>query len=67
MKRHCIWKILLLTGVFPFLIPVILGIYKISAESWQFLDWLVMYSFVYWPTYLIGIVLIVISAAKLIK
>lgn len=63
--RKKIWKILLLAGICPFLLPFILSFSRMS--TWSLLDWLVMYSFVYWPTYLAGFVLIVIAIYKLMK
>ncbi|MBO5229005.1 MAG: hypothetical protein J6B39_08435 [Lachnospiraceae bacterium] len=67
MKKKLIWKLLLIVGVIPFVIPFVLCIYRMSIESWNYGDWLILYSFVYWPTYLIGLVLIAISIFKLIK
>ena len=33
-----------------------------SVETgWTLGDWLIMYSFVYWPTYIVGILLIIAS------
>lgn len=68
MKKSSIWKILLLIGVCPFAVPVLWGIYTMSVEvSWTWVDWIVMYSFLYWPTYIVGLVLIILSVCKLIK
>lgn len=67
MKKDLKWKIILAIGICPFLLPIILGFYKISIESWTMFDWLIMYSFIYWPTYLIGFVLIAIAINKLLK
>ena len=67
VSKRIIWKLLLVIGVIPFIIPFVLGLYKMSIESWNYVDWLILYSFVYWPTYLIGLVLIAISIFKLIK
>ena len=61
MNQSLIRKILLILGVLPFILPLIVGIYKISIESWKLLDWLIMYSFLYYPTYIIGVVLILIA------
>ena len=61
MDQSLIRKILLILGVLPFILPLIVGIYKISIESWKLLDWLIMYSFLYYPTYIIGVVLILIA------
>ena len=67
MKGKIIWRILLCVGISPFLVPVFLGIYRMSIESWTFLDWLVLYSFLYWPTYLLGLALIVLSVCMLFR
>mgnify|MGYP003292484966 CR=1 FL=1 len=67
MKNKLIWKILLFIGVIPLIIPFVLGFYRMSIESWTLPDWLIMYSFVYWPTYIVGLVLITISIFKLAK
>lgn len=61
MKKNLIWNILLIIGIAPFLIPFVLGLYRMSIESWTMFDWLVLYSFIYWPTYLIGAVAIAVS------
>lgn len=67
MKQGFIWKVLLVLGIFPFVLPLVLGAYRMSIESWTMIDWLVMYSFIYWPTYVVGIVLITVSLKKLLK
>ena len=68
MKNSLIWKILLVIGICPIVFPFVSYLYQmLVSESWTLLDWLVMYSFVYWPTYIIGFVLIAISVNKLIK
>ena len=61
MKHKILRNILLWIGIVPFVLPVLVGIYKISIESWTMSDWLILYSFLYWPTYFIGAVLIVIA------
>jgi len=67
MKANFKWKILFAVGFIPFLLPFILGVYRMSIESWTMVDWLIMYSFIYWPTYMIGFVLIVLAIKKLLK
>ena len=67
MNKAIIWKVLLLIGIFPFVLPFVLGVYRMSIESWTMIDWLVLYSFIYWPTYVVGIVLIAISIKKLLQ
>ena len=65
--------ILLILGLLPFVILLCGGIYSaingfsgltISMKQYgidAFIDWIILWSFVYWPTYIIGIVLIIIS------
>jgi len=67
VRKKIIWKLLLVMGIIPFIVPFVLGLYRMSIESWNYGDWLILYSLVYWPTYLIGLVLIAISIFKLIK
>ncbi len=67
MKQGFIWKVLLVLGIFPFVLPLVLGAYRMSIESWTMIDWLVMYSFIYWPTYVVGIILLIVSLKKLLK
>ena len=67
MYKAIIWKVLLLIGIFPFVLPFVLGVYRISIESWTMIDWLVMYSFIYWPTYIVGSVLVVVSLKKIVR
>ena len=65
LNKVLIWKTLLIIGICPFILPYILGIYRMSIESWIMIDWLVLYSFIYWPMYVVGIVLIIVSLKKL--
>lgn len=58
MKKY-IWKLLIAVGVIPLILPFILGVYHVNLESWRMGDWLILYSYVYWPTYVLGVVLIV--------
>ena len=58
MKNNMLWKGFLFAGILPFVIPVVLGLYRMRIESWTMMDWLVLYSFLYWPTYLLGFGLI---------
>ena len=60
------YKIILGIGICPFILPFVLGFYRMSIESWTMLDWLIMYSFIYWPTYIIGFVLILLAISKLV-
>ena len=62
MKYKRVWWVLLIMGILPFVIPFIGYVYEIiNSSSWKLFDWLVLYSFVYWPTYIIDIVLVLVS------
>lgn len=64
---HHLWIFLFLTGLLPFIFPIVLGLYTMTIEPWILFDWLVLYSFVYWPTYLVGLIVIVISLIGIFK
>ena len=79
MKR-IISKIILFIGTLPFVIAIISGIYaaatKFSGISVNynytspiksFCDWIILYSYVFWATYIIGAILIIISVIMLLK
>ena len=63
--NHRLWRILLALGIVPFVLPVLTGFYRMQMESWTLPDWLVLYAFLYWSTYLAGLILILLSAWKL--
>lgn len=72
--KKWIWKIVLLSGCAPFLFAF--GFCFISSlldsggplfGKMSFLDYFIMYSFLYWYTYVIGMILIVLSVMKLKK
>ena len=68
MKNKRLWWFLLAVGLIPFAVPFIGFAYEIlNSSSWSLMDWLVLYSVVYWPTYLVGLALIAISVYKLMK
>ena len=63
MKKKQIWKILMMISLLPFLVPIFLAHTRMS--SWTYLDWLLIWSYLYWPTYLLGFGLFVVSICKL--
>lgn len=65
--RKVLWTIILIIGICPLVLPVVSGIYMMSIQSWSLSDWLIMYSFLYWPTYIAGLILTIISILKLRK
>ena len=60
MKKH-LWKILIAIGIIPLVLPFVLGVYHTMIESWKILDWVILYSYLYWPTYVLGLILIAIG------
>ena len=58
MKKH-LWKLLIGIGILPLILPFVLGVYHTMIESWTVLEWVILYSYLYWPTYVLGILLIV--------
>ena len=59
-----IWKILLILGIAPFLFAVGFCVVSSLLDSGKtsFWEYLVMWSFLYWYTYVIGMILLVLSA-----
>lgn len=78
MKKR-IWKVLLILGFIPFIIALILGIF-VAVNGFgglnfcckyygfqAFFDYVLLFSFIYYPTYIVGILLIILSIIKLRK
>ena len=66
MKRKILWWGLMVVGVVPFAAPFLCFIYEMMVgSSFTLADWLVLYSFIYWPSYLVGLVLIILSVIML--
>ncbi len=66
-ESRILWILTLCIGICPFVFPFLLCAYRMHIEHWRWTDFLVLYSFVYWFTYLIGFLLIVLSSAMLIR
>lgn len=74
-KKNILWEIILIFGILPFVISLVFGIYSaitgfsglciLSCKDiyglQAFVDSIVMYSYIFWPTYVIGIILLIIS------
>ena len=70
MKKALTWKLLLFIGLCPFIAPFFYYSIQHLAHnhySWTLTDMLVLWSFLYWPTYLVGLVLLFVSIYKLRK
>ena len=78
-RKKIIWKILLIIGIIPFIVVIIHSIYNIITgsnnlciginckNSLYFIDNVILYSYLFWPTYIIGFILITISTIMLKK
>jgi len=66
LKKRLLWIITLCLGIFPLILPFILGLYRMTIESWTLMDFVILYSYLFWWTYLIGLALIILSAVMLI-
>ncbi len=78
-----VYVLLLIIGLMPFIIPVVWGIIraingdtagllcisdcKIEYGFPVFMDFLLFYSIVYWPTYIVGLILIFFASSRLGK
>lgn len=62
MRKNLLQIFFLLLGISMFAAPVVMSV---TRGSIPFFDWLVLWSYLYWPTYLIGLVLITFSAVRL--
>lgn len=66
LQQPWVWKILFCLGLCPFLVPFAAYLYEMAVgSSFTLADWLILYSFLYWWTYGIGLVLCGIAAAVL--
>ena len=64
MNRNTLWNVLLFLGLCPFAVPFLWWLCQLLVDPWPLFDWLVLYSFLYWPTYVVGLVLIVLVLFK---
>lgn len=61
MKKLNLRTILLSLGLCPFVVPLLWWLWQLLIDPWPLFDWLVFWSFLYWPTYVAGLVLIILS------
>ena len=68
MKSKKLWWAIFTLGILPFAIPFFGFAYELlNTSSWTLFDYFLLYSFLYWPTYIVGLILIAISLYKLKK
>lgn len=56
-RRKILSAILCLLGTVPFLAALILGLFRSSMLSYS--DFLILYSYLFWPTYIFGAILLI--------
>lgn len=59
MKQKWLPRLLLAAGLLPFLLPLLLS--GTRSVRWSLFDWLLLYSAVYWQSYLLGLALIALA------
>lgn len=67
MKKQLFWAIVLLIGTLPFLFPFLWGFSHMGTLPQPLLSWVMTYSFLHWPTYLVGTFAIPIAMYHLLK
>ena len=68
MEKKKLWRILLVLGMIPCVIPFLGFAYEmLNSSSWTLFEYWFLYSFVYWPTYVPGLILVILSGCKLGK
>ena len=68
MEKKKLWRTLLVLGIIPFVVPFLGFAYEmLNSSSWTLHDYWFLYSVVYWPTYIPGLLLMILSAYKLMK
>ena len=63
-KKKIIKAILIILGLIPFIIPIIWSLFSTVIDNsvgLSFTEFILYYSFLYWPTYILGIVAIAIA------
>ncbi len=59
MKRNKILSaILIILGIVPFAAALILGLPPFRASNLTYTDFLILYSYLFWPTYILGLILV---------
>lgn len=66
LKKRLFWIITLCIGIFPLILPFILGLYRITIEPWTLMDFVILYSYLFWWSYLLGLALIALAAVMMI-
>lgn len=69
-NKKPLWIILMVLGVIPFAAPILMLVYGViinDPSSNNMSDFFLLWSYIFWPTYIVGGFLIVLSSLKLKK
>ena len=66
LKKRLFWILTLCIGIVPLILPFILGLYRMTIEPWTLMDFVILYSYLLWWSYLLGFALIVPAAVMMI-
>lgn len=75
MLKANIWELVILLGIAPFIYVIVSGIYNAivgfsglcitgCTDSYgisAFIDWVLLFSFVFWPAYVVGLILMILG------
>ena len=57
-KKNIISFILIVLGIVPFALALILGLPIFRVSYLSYVDFLILYSYLFWPTYILGALLL---------
>jgi len=57
-KRRIVSWMLIILGIAPFAVALICGLPIFRASNLTYGDFLILYSYLFWPTYILGAVLL---------
>lgn len=60
-RKKLLSKILIVLGMVPFAAALVLGIPPFRASYLTYFDFLILYSYLFWPTYILGVLLIAVG------
>lgn len=69
-NKKALWIVLLVVGIIPFAAPILMAVIDLFmnvSTSNNSVEFLTYWSYVFWPTYIVGALLIALSSVKLKK
>lgn len=56
--KQLLARLLIFLGTVPFLTALICGLPPFRASNLTYFDFLILYSYLFWPTYILGVLLL---------